>query len=111
LTDEHRDRTLVFHGQRLECVFRQLVAEHGVCSILVEAGGELVGRLLDEGWVDELVVYLAPLLSGGETPAVGGEGAPNLPSRLRLEGVRFIRIGSDVRLRGVLGAPGGPLDR
>lgn len=102
LNDEHADRTLIFVRQRLECVLRELVAERDVHTVLVEAGGALVGRLVDEGWADEVVFYLAPLLTGGPIPAVGGEGVPGLPHRLRLSAVRFRQIGCDVRLRALL---------
>ena len=111
LTDEHAERTLIHTRQQLECVLRELVCEHGVLSVLVEAGGRLVGRLLDEGWADELVVYLAPLLTGGPTPATGGEGVREISDRLRLEGVCFQRFENDVRLRAILGGAGGDLER
>ncbi len=111
LRDEHAGRTLLFAGQRIECVLRELVAERGVVRVLVEAGGRLVGRLLDEGWADEMVVYLAPLVTGGEIPAAGGEGVPALARRQRLQAVSFRRIGDDVRLRAVLAGSGGELER
>jgi diaminohydroxyphosphoribosylaminopyrimidine deaminase/5-amino-6-(5-phosphoribosylamino)uracil reductase len=106
LADEFKERTLVFAGQRLECVLRELVTEHDVTTVLVEAGGELAGRLLDEGWADEVVVYLAPLFTGGGPPAVGGEGASSRPRRHRLDSPAFERTGSDVRLRALVAGPG-----
>lgn len=111
LTDEFAARTLVFREKRLEVVLRELASEHGVCTVLVEAGGRLLGRFLDEDWADEAVVYLAPMLTGGPTPSVGGEGAESLASRLRLEETTFERFGDDVRLRGVFAGRGGTLDR
>jgi len=111
LTDAHADRTRVFTGWRIERVLRELVTEHGVCTVLVEAGGRLLGRLLDEEWADEVVVYLAPLLTGGGVPAVGGEGARELAARWRLAEVTYQRLGSDVRLRARLAGRGGPLER
>ena len=111
LTDAHAERTRVFTGWRIERVLRELVTEHGVCTVLVEAGGRLLGRLLDEEWADEVVVYLAPLLTGGEVPAVGGEGARELAERWRLAEVTYRRLGSDVRLRARLAGRGGPLER
>lgn len=101
-SDELSDRTLVFTGWRIENVLRELVSERGVCSVLVEAGGSLLGRLLDEGWADEVVVYLTPLVTGGPVPAVGGEGAASLTERLELEEVCFERFEDDVRLRGIV---------
>lgn len=111
LSDEHRERTLVVAGQRLECVFRSLVSEQGITTILVEAGGQLVGRLLDEEWADEMVVFLTPLVTGGQTVATAGEGAESLSERLRLEAVSFRQIGQDLWIRGLLNGRGGELER
>lgn len=111
LNDSHASRTLVYSGKRIEGVLRELVATYGVQSVLVEAGGRLVGRLLDEGWADEVVCYLAPLVTGGMTPASGGEGVGCLTGRVRLEGVRWQRFNDDVRLRGILAGTGGELER
>ena len=102
LTDPFSERTLVFKGRRIECVLRELVSDYGVVSVMVEAGGGLVGQLLDEGWADEVVLYLAPLLTGGSVPASGGEGATDLNHRIRLSESRFRRIDNDVRLRAIL---------
>ena len=103
LTDEFRSRTLIYRSRRLECVLRELASEHGVLSVMVEAGGNLVGQFLDEGWADELVLYLAPLMSGGLTPATGGDGVPCLNNRVPLESCCFKQIGNDVRVRGLIG--------
>lgn len=106
-TDRFTDRTLVFTRKRIEVVLRALASEYGVCSVLVEAGGRLLGRFLDEGWADEAVVYLTPMLTGGPVPAVGGEGAACPKDRLRFQDVSFTRLGNDVRLRALIGGPGG----
>lgn len=111
LTDGEGDRTLVFAGRRLESVFRELASEHGISTILVEAGGRLLGRLVDEGWVDELVVYLTPLLTGGPDLACGGEGAAGLEARWGLTRVSFETVGEDLRLRGLLASTPRPLER
>jgi len=36
----------------------------GINEVWVEAGPRLGGALLEQGWVDELVIYLAPKLLG-----------------------------------------------
>ena len=109
-TDAYADRTVVYKGQRIECILRELVSDYGVVSLLVEAGGRLVGRLLDEGWADEVVFYLAPLLTGGLVPASGGEGVADFKKRVRLDHLRFKRIENDVRLRAVLAGTSGELE-
>jgi diaminohydroxyphosphoribosylaminopyrimidine deaminase/5-amino-6-(5-phosphoribosylamino)uracil reductase len=111
LTDDHADRTLVFTKRMIESVLRELVVEHEVSTILVESGGRLLGRLVDEGWIDELVVYLAPMVSGGPDTAVGGEGVASLSQRLGLGSTEVVRIGDDLRIRGLLQAKAFPLER
>jgi diaminohydroxyphosphoribosylaminopyrimidine deaminase/5-amino-6-(5-phosphoribosylamino)uracil reductase len=96
-TDAWRDRTLIRPGSDLPGVLRQFASEQGVLSLMVEAGGKLSAALFDAGLVDEVVVYLAPLLCGGPVPALGG---PGLTPSLALTDLDFLRLGDDVRLRG-----------
>lgn len=70
LMDEFRDRTVVC-SQGPECVLRDLVQKHGVLSVMVESGGQLLAEFMRRGLVDECVIYLAPLITGG-LPAVAG---------------------------------------
>lgn len=69
-------------------------------SVLIEGGGQLLGEAFDKQLVDEVSFYLAPMLTGGSTPAVGGRGAGQNVDALKLEGVTYERFGSDVCLRG-----------
>lgn len=110
-TDTHRERTLIFQGRHIEGILRELVAERGVNTVLVEAGGGLLGRLFDEGWVDELIVYLAPMITGGESTAVAGEGVAELSLTLGLSEIEMLRIDDDVRIRGLVHGSGFPLER
>lgn len=95
-TDPWRERTLLRSGADLTGVLRGLVAEQGVLSVLVEAGGTFSAAMFAQGLIDEVVVYLAPLLCGGGVPALGG---PGLPATVQLDEVAFHQIGDDVRLR------------
>lgn len=97
--DAWADRTLLRPRGDLAGILRALVTEQGVLSVIIEAGGEFSAALFAEGLVDEAVVYLAPLLCGGEIPALGGAG---LAEKLALREVEFARIGEDVRMRGMI---------
>ena len=74
-------------------------ARRGINEVHVEAGYRLNGSLLDEGLVDELVIYLAPNLIGDRA-----RGMFNLPALEDLNGRRELRIldlrkiGSDIRV-------------
>jgi len=98
-SDEWKHRTLVRSGSDLDSVLRSLVRENGVLSVLLESGGSLAASFLEADLIDEVVVYLAPLLCGGPTPALAGQG---LEASLDPESLEFTRIDGDVRLRGLI---------
>jgi len=80
------------------------LGEHDANEVHIEAGSGLNGALLNADCVDELLVYMAPLLLGE------GMGMAQLPTLTKLEGVQrfeFIdlkQLGADVRLRARLSA-------
>ena len=81
--------------------FKSLV-DQGLQTILVEAGGNLIGQLLDEGLVDEWISYHAPIVTGGDRMAVGGIGITDLEKRPRLKNVTYQQFGPDIRVRGLV---------
>lgn len=97
--DGHSARTLILSGKDPEAALRQLVMEHGVNSVMVECGGRLAGALLDAGLIDEVVVFMAPMLTAGPVAALGGAG---LPEGSTIDEVRFERFGQDLMMRGVI---------
>lgn len=91
----------IFREGPLEGILREL-AGRDCQTVLVEAGGALVGQFLDEGLVDEWVSYFAPLVGGGPVVAVGGNGASEIANRVRLRKVTYQQVGNDVRMRGLV---------
>jgi diaminohydroxyphosphoribosylaminopyrimidine deaminase/5-amino-6-(5-phosphoribosylamino)uracil reductase len=92
-------RALIRPRHDIEATLRNLVREQGVLSVMTETGGVFSAALFEAGLVDEVVIYYAPLLCGGPVPALAGAG---LPQSLRLEETEFIRLGDDIRFRGVV---------
>ncbi|WP_374562793.1 bifunctional diaminohydroxyphosphoribosylaminopyrimidine deaminase/5-amino-6-(5-phosphoribosylamino)uracil reductase RibD [Ideonella sp.] len=87
------------------------LARRELNEIHVEAGARLNAALLQAGWVDELLVYQAPLLIG---PGRGMAALPALDSLNELQRFayhRVDRVGSDLRLllRQAAQAPSPPL--
>ncbi len=101
LTDEHRDRTIIYKGKPLAAVLRDL-GKRGVQHVLIEGGGKTLGEALDRRLIDRIVFYIAPVLLGGPTPALGGHGAPSNESAIRLKNPTYRRIGPDLRIEGEL---------
>ncbi len=59
-----------------------------------------MGEAFDRGLVDEVSLYLAPMISGGPTPTVAGRGIGLNSDAVKLDGVRYRRLGDDVWLTG-----------
>ena len=77
----------------------QELATRGVNEVLVEAGARLAGHLLDNDWVDELVIYQAPHIMGSQTMRlVDTPSWTSLADRKSLNITDVRRIGSDTRI-------------
>jgi len=100
-TDRHRARTVVFQGMSLRRVLKEL-GKRGVQKVLIEGGGRTLGEAFDRGLVDRAVFYIAPVLAGGEVPAVGGLGVDSNEKGRRLADVSYRIIGGDLRVEGTV---------
>ena len=77
-----------------------LLARRDINEVHVEAGATLAGALLKAGLVDELLLYVAPVLLGDTArPLFGGLGFTEMAQRLQLTIVDSRRIGDDLRLQ------------
>jgi len=94
-------RTWVMPRAGLAGSLKTLATEQGVLSAMMEAGGVLASAFFSEGLIDEIVVYMAPMLCGGPVSATSD---PALPEPLRLLEPEFIRIPGtdDIRLRALV---------
>lgn len=71
-------------------------------NLLVEGGAAVLGAFLDAGMIDEVHVFVAPILAGGEharTP-IGGEGVKQIAAACRLAGSEVLAVGDNVYVRG-----------
>ncbi len=113
--------TLVFHAHaakpsdgygRVECAVvdmsagrldlakvLRLLAERGINELQVEAGPTLCGTLFSGGFVDELLLYIAPVLLGNEAqPLLKLPGIDEIAAGRRLRMIDQRQIGDDLRL-------------
>ena len=74
------------------------LGEAGVSSILLEGGPYLAGAFLDAGEIDEVRLFLAPLLLGGRTARdpLEGEGAEKIADALRALTLNCDNLGEDL---------------
>jgi len=76
------------------------LAERGLNEVQVEAGSTLCGSLIEQGLVDELLIYQAPIILGGA--AISAFALPrldNMGDRVHLQWVDSRSVGRDLRLR------------
>ena len=86
-------------GLDLDAVLVEL-ARRGVNELLVECGPRLAGALVRGGHVDELLLYQAPLLLGGDArPMLDALGLEKLADRPDFRVLDSRRFGPDLRLQ------------
>lgn len=91
---------IVCPGQGADRI-RNGLAELGrreITSLMVEGGATLAGAFLDAGEIDELRLFVAPVLLGGAEarPLLGGEGSPTLKEATRPLSMEWERSGEDL---------------
>ncbi len=83
-------------GLDLGVVLRWL-GEHGVNTVLSEAGPRVAGALVRAGLADRLLFLLAPVAGGEGAPALAG-----VADATALQDVRVRRLGADIAVEGAL---------
>jgi diaminohydroxyphosphoribosylaminopyrimidine deaminase/5-amino-6-(5-phosphoribosylamino)uracil reductase len=75
----------------------QLGAE-GISAVLLEGGPHLAGAFLDAGEIDELRLFLAPLLLGGSAARdpLEGEGVEQISEAVHALSFQFENVGEDL---------------
>jgi diaminohydroxyphosphoribosylaminopyrimidine deaminase/5-amino-6-(5-phosphoribosylamino)uracil reductase len=78
------------------------LGEREVTSVLVEGGGILLGSLFDQGLIDKVVAFIAPIIIGGKQArtAVAGKGVGKVSDAFKLDRVRAERLGDDLMVIG-----------
>lgn len=72
------------------------LGRRGITSLLVEGGAELAGSLLRAGEVDELRVFIAPLVIGRGRPLAAGAGVGRIGDAAAALEVSWGRCGEDM---------------
>ena len=100
-TDEHHKRTLVWENVRdLRVLLNELYTRYGVVNLMLECGGRLLRRFLEEGLVNEWMQSISPMVGAGPDYVVPGEF---LPSEFIFQRESLTECERDIILRGILG--------
>jgi diaminohydroxyphosphoribosylaminopyrimidine deaminase/5-amino-6-(5-phosphoribosylamino)uracil reductase len=97
--DRNKERTLVYREKKWSEVLKDLHRK-GVSRLLVEGGAVVAGGLIKAGKVNEVVIYLAPILVGER-----GKGLPKIDGWADWGWCEVVSscAGEDLCLRGKLG--------
>jgi diaminohydroxyphosphoribosylaminopyrimidine deaminase/5-amino-6-(5-phosphoribosylamino)uracil reductase len=87
-------------GERIHAALAEL-GRRPITALLLEGGAELAGAFLDAGEVDELRLFIAPVILGGAEagPMVGGLGGERAAEAARALAVEWERSGEDLLVR------------
>lgn len=96
-------RVIALPGERVDRVdlpdVMRWLGRHEINEVHVEAGAGLGGALLSAGCVDELLVYLAPVLLGDAAAMLRLPLIEHLEHARRFEFTDTVQLGADLRLR------------
>lgn len=97
-SDQFVDRTVIIKGNSLADALTDL-GGRGVTSVLLESGGRLFTEGIFSDLIQEVVLYIAPLLGGASKRLM-----PDTEEELlaRLEHVSVEKIGCDIKVSGIL---------
>ncbi len=83
----------------LQNVFEHMATEYQINEVLVEAGSTFTGALIEAGLVDELIIYMAPVLFGNDAnPLLELKQINQLDDAVQLSLKDVRQIGKDLRL-------------
>jgi diaminohydroxyphosphoribosylaminopyrimidine deaminase/5-amino-6-(5-phosphoribosylamino)uracil reductase len=89
------------YAERIEALLDEM-GRRRLTNLLVEGGGALLGSLLDARQIDEVHVFVAPKLVGGQEAIspVGGAGLAQMSDALALDQPIIETLGGDVCVHG-----------
>jgi len=91
----------------LMAVLKEL-AQRECNEVLLEAGATLSGAFLQQGLVDELVLYVAPKLLGGDARSLFNlPGLQSMSDQIKLEIKDVRNVGEDLRINAIVAATSG----
>lgn len=91
----HPKPPLFFHTDDLVAVLTDL-RSRGIRTVFVEGGPSLASAFLREGLVDEVLVYVAPVLLGGDRLALTDLGIATIADARRLSAASVTHLGDDI---------------
>ncbi|MBQ2868552.1 MAG: bifunctional diaminohydroxyphosphoribosylaminopyrimidine deaminase/5-amino-6-(5-phosphoribosylamino)uracil reductase RibD [Akkermansia sp.] len=99
-TDEYHKRTLVWEDVKdLRVLLNELYTRYDIVNLMLECGGRLLRRFLEEGLVNEWMQSISPMIGAGPDYVVPGDF---LPDEFIFQREELIECGRDIIIRGIL---------
>ena len=75
-----------------------------ITNLMVEGGSTVLSHLFERRMVDEVRIFIAPRLIGGQASptALGGSGIPRMSDAIALAHAEWTRVGDDMLLVGIV---------
>jgi diaminohydroxyphosphoribosylaminopyrimidine deaminase / 5-amino-6-(5-phosphoribosylamino)uracil reductase len=88
----------------LSALFK-IMGQRNIVSVLVEGGSTLLGSLFDHHLVDRVLVFISPIIIGGNEAktAIGGRGVDSVVEALHLGQVEINNFGDNILMSGYIG--------
>lgn len=87
--------------ERIDTVLKQL-HQRDFTNILLEGGSGLLGEFLDAGALDEVQVYLAPLIIGRGLSPFASQAVDRIEQGTKLETLAWQQVGDNLYYRGLI---------
>ena len=77
----------------------KLLADRGINEVMVESGATLAAAFLEAGLVDEVLLYVAPVLLGSNArPLFDGLNVEHMDQVMHMETIETRQLGDDIRV-------------
>lgn len=96
---------IIYKGElSLKWLMRTL-GEMEIMSVMIEGGSSLTAHALEEGIVDKIAFFIAPVIIGGKEayPAIGGRGVEKIKDAFKVKELKIKKIDPDFLLEGRIG--------
>lgn len=93
--------TTVSNGVNLKALMKAL-GKLEILSVMIEGGSSINASALADGIVDNVMIFIAPLVIGGtdSITSIGGKSPAHLWKALKLRDIRISQVGQDVLMQG-----------
>lgn len=99
--DEFKERTLVWEKvSDLRVLLNELYTRYGIVNLMLECGGRLLRRFLEDGLVNEWMQSISPMVGAGPDHVVPGDF---MPQEYIFQREELIECERDIIIRGTLG--------